>query len=377
MPRAGGLRPHLKTQHESTRLSNRRLVLQAVFDGGRVSRAELARSTGLGKATISDIAATLLSEGLVAEVGQGSSTGGKPPTLLELDPGGRFAVAVDLSARPIEAALLDLRGRIVSDVHGKTVAPTGRDAIEEIHRLVVELVGGASAPALGIGFGVPGVVDASGYLADSVSLGWSDLPLRDEIEEVYGLPTYVAGAAEAAAIAEFGRGRSDPDSDLLYVKIDDGVSVGIVAAGRIHRSTRQGGDLTHVAVAGAEHECTCGRRGCLGAVMSVVEVLGPEFTDLGSEALRRLSAETAPRLDEAAAALGEVLSPIIAALDTDRVVIGGLYAEWATFPGLVSSAVLSALGWSPAIQATRLGASSVLLGAGGMVLSGELGVVWG
>jgi predicted NBD/HSP70 family sugar kinase len=352
------------------------LVLQAIFDEGPVSRADLARATGLGKATVSEISGTLLAEGLVAEVGQGSSTGGKPPTLLELDPGGRFAVAVDLSVRPIEAALLDLRGRIVADVNGKTTVPSGQDAVEEIHRTVAELVGNASAPALGIGFGVPGVVDDDGRVVTSDYLEWSDLPLRDEIEEIYGLPTYVAGAAEAAAIAEFGRGGSTPDSDLLYVKLDDGISVGIVTAGRIHHTMQRGGDLTHVAVPGAEHECTCGRRGCLGAVTSVVEVLGPDFTNLGSEARRRLSAEAIPRLDEAAAALGIILAPIIAALDTDRVVVGGLYADWATFPRLVSDAVEEALGWAPAIEATRLGASSVLLGAGGMVLSGELGVVW-
>ena len=94
MPRAGGLRPHLKTEHDSTRRSNRRLVLQEIFDGGPLSRADLARSTGLGRATVSDIVGSLLGEGLVAEVGRGTSTGGKPPTLIELDPKGRFAVGV-------------------------------------------------------------------------------------------------------------------------------------------------------------------------------------------------------------------------------------------------------------------------------------------
>ena len=377
MPRAGGLRPHLKTEHESTRLSNRRFVLQAIFDDGPVSRADLSRSTGLGKATVSEIVGTLLGEGLVAETGQGSSTGGKPPTLIELDPGGRFAVAVDLGVRPFEAALLDLRGRVVADGHGKALAPTGRDAIEEIHRLVAELVGKASAPALGVGIGVPGVVDATGRVVASDYLHWDGLGLSEEMEDVYGLPTYVAGDAEAAAIAEFGRSGSEPDSDLIYVKVDNRVSVGIVASGRVHRTGRRGGDLTHVTVPGSDLKCVCGRVGCLGTVTSVAEVLGPEYADLGYEARRGLSAETVPKLDQAAAAVGMVLAPIIVALDPDKVVVGGLLAEWPSVPGLLADAVADCLGWSPAIEATRLAHSAVLLGAGGMVLSGELGVVWG
>lgn len=377
MVRSRGLRPHIKTQHQDTRLSNRRLVLQGIFDSGPLSRADLARATGLGRATVSDITSDLIGEGLAVEVGQGTSTGGKPPTLIELDPDGRFTVAVDMSRHPIEAALLNLRGRIVATATGKALSPTGRDALEEVHRLVAELVGAAASPALGLGVGVPGAVDDGGRVFASEQLGWVDVQLGEELEEVYGLPAYVAGDAEVAAVAEFGRTGSGPTSGMLYAKVDDRVAVGVILAGELYRTPQQGGDLTHLTIPGWTGKCRCGRTGCLGTEVSVLGVLGPEYVDLGTDARKRLVAETAPRIDDAARALGMVLAPIVAALDIDRVVVGGEFAEWLVAPGVVAEAIGERLDWSPEVVATRLGASAVVLGAAGMVLGGELGVVWG
>lgn len=376
MARTTGLRPHAKTRHEATRQANRRLVLQTIFDDGPISRADLARATELGKATVSDITGVLLGEGLVVESGRGTSTGGKPPTLVELDPEGRFAVAVDLSRRPFDAALLNLRGRIVATRRGKAVRPTGRDAVQEVHQLISDLVGAAGAPPLGIGVAVPGAVSANGVIVESARLGWSDLSLQDELEDIYGIPTYVLSDTEAAAVAEFGRGKSDPDADLLYVKIDERISATVVVGGEIHRATNRGGELTHIQVEDAAGLCACGRTGCLGVVSSVEAVLGPDFVDLASDARKRLAAETTPLVDHAARALGEVLASPVAALDVERVVLGGAVSELPTVPDLVAVSMESALGWCPEVVASALGDSAAVLGAGGMVLSGELGVVW-
>lgn len=376
MPRTPGLRPQGKTEHEETRRSNRRLVLQGIFDTGPMSRADLARSTGLGRATVSDITSGLLAEGLVVESGQGESTGGKPPTLLELDPNGRYTVAVDLSLHPIEAALLNLRGRIVARVTGRTIQPTGRDALQELHGVVGELIGRATAPALGIGIGVPGTVDRNGSVVRSDQLAWSDAPLRDEVEDIYGLPTYVAGDAEAAAVAEYGRSGSDPAGRLLYAKVDDRIAIGIIIADRLNRTPVHGGDLSHLNMRGWGEKCACGRSGCLGTKASMIEVLGSDYLDLSTEARKRLAAETAPRVDRAAQALGQALAPIVMAIDADRVVVGGQLGDWPAVPAAVAAGIESYAGWVPEVAATQLGASGVVLGAAAMVLSGELGVVW-
>lgn len=372
-----GLRPQGKTQHDATRSNNQRLVLQGVFDDGPVSRADLARSTGLGRATVSDITANLIVAGLVAESGLGASTGGKPPTLLELDPDGRFTVAVDMSRHPIEAALLNLRGRIVARVAGKTLMPAGRVALEELHRVVAELVGSTTTPALGIGVGVPGTVDSVGRVVVSEQLEWESLLLRDDLEDVYGIPSYVFGDAEAAAVAEFSRTATDPAVRMLYIKVDDRIAVATIAADRLNRTPIHGGDLTHLRIGGWTDACSCGGTGCLGTRVSMIRVLGPDYLDMSTEARSRLAMETPPPVDRAAAELGRAVAPIVAGLDVDLVVVGGEFGAWDSVPEHVAAGIEGYAGWCPDVAATRLGASAVLLGAAAMVLSGELGVVWG
>ncbi len=377
MPQTPGLRPTAKTHPDDTRRNNRRLLLQEIFDSGPLSRADAARSTGLGRATVSDITSDLIGEGLVVEVGLGESTGGKPPTLLELDPDGRFAVAVDLSRHPIEAALVNLRGRIVARAKGKALEPAGQDALEETHRVITELVGEATAPALGIGVGVPGVVDRSGRVVVAQQLGWADLSLQDQLEDVYGLPSHVVSDVDAAAVAEFGRTASAPSSRVLYVKVDDRIAVSFISAARLNRTPNRGGDLTHLRVADWEDICSCGRNGCLGTRVSMIEVLGPDYLDMSTEGRSRLAVETAPRVDEAARHLGAALAPIVAALDVGNVVVGGELAGWPSVPAHVATGIESIAGWSPDVTVSHLGMSAVLLGSAAMVLSGELGVVWG
>jgi predicted NBD/HSP70 family sugar kinase len=377
MPKSPSLKAAGKTRLEETRHNNRRLILQRVFDEGPISRAEIARHTELGRATVSEITAQLVAEGLVVEVGQGTSTGGKPPTLVELDPAGRFVVAVDLSRRPIAAALLNLRGRIVARAAGKTVAPQGHDAIEEMHRVISELIAGATAPALGIGVGVPGAVDDSGGMVTAEELGWWDVAVRDEFEDVYGFPTYIVSAAQAAALAEFTKTGSDPGAAMMYVKVDDRISTAVILTGRIMRSSHHGGDLTHVVVSGLRRKCVCGRTGCLGTVATLGAILGPDFSDMTSDARLRLAADISPELEQPGAVLGRALGPVAAALDVDRIVIGGDLAVWSEIAPLVQSSIEHGIGWSPQVSATKLGDSAVMLGAAGVVLSRELGVVWG
>lgn len=377
MTRLPGLRPEGKTKHEATRQGNRRLLLQSVFDDGPVSRADLARATGLGRATVSEIVGDLIGQGLVVEIGQGTSTGGKPPTLVELDPDGRFTVAVDLSRHPIEAALLNLRGRIVATASGKTLVPTDREALQETHRVIGELLGKAAAPALGIGVGVPGAVDKDGRVVASEQLDWSDVHLREQLEDVYGLPSYIASDAEAAAVAEFGRSPSDPASRMLFVKVDDRIAVAVITSSRLNRTPKRGGDLTHLTVTGWDDLCTCGRIGCLGTRVSMIQILGPEYLDMSTEGRDRLAAETAPLVDEAANHLGTALASAVAALDIEKVVVGGQLASWSSVPAHVAAGIESYAGWTPEVMASHLGPRAVVLGSAAMVLSGELGVVWG
>jgi predicted NBD/HSP70 family sugar kinase len=296
---------------------------------------------------------------------------------VELDPAGRFTIAIDMSRHPVEAALLDLRGRIASRAIGKALVPRGRTALDEMHRVVAELFGAATGPALGIGIGVPGVVDRSGRVVVSEQLGWSDRWLPEELEDVYGIPVHVASDVEAAAVAEFGRTAPDPAGRMLYVKVDDRVAVSLITAARLNRTPVHGGDLTHLRVPEWEEGCGCGKVGCLGSRVSMIRILGPDYLEMSTEARKRLAVETTPLLAEATEDLGRVLAAIVAAVDANQVVIGGQLGEWGSVPEYVAAGITQMLGWCPEVTSTRLGPSAVVLGAAATVLSHELGVVWG
>ncbi len=109
----------------------------------------------------------------------------------------------------------------------------------------------------------------------------------------------------------------------------------------------------------------------------MIKILGPDYLDMSTEGRTHLAVETAPRIDKAAEYLGRAIAPLVAGFDADQVIIGGQMGEWVSVIGHVARGIEAQAGWSPEVTATRLGASAVVLGAGAMVLSGELGVVWG
>ena len=105
-----------KATRRQSKDHNSRLVLKTIYGNGQVSRADLARSTGLTRPTVSAIVAGLLESALVSEIGPGPSAGGKRPTLLAINDDGRHLIAVDLSGDEFRAARLNLSGGITTRV---------------------------------------------------------------------------------------------------------------------------------------------------------------------------------------------------------------------------------------------------------------------
>src|SRR6185437_13891960 len=101
-----------KATHRQTRVHNERLVLRTLYDLGPISRAEVARLTGLTRTTVSGVVASLLDDGVVREVGRGPSTGGKAPVLVEVDADARLVVGLDLGERTFAGAIVNMRGEI-------------------------------------------------------------------------------------------------------------------------------------------------------------------------------------------------------------------------------------------------------------------------
>ena len=211
-----------KATHQQTRAHNSAVVLRALYDFGPISRADIARLSGLTRTTVGELVAQLLGDGLAREVGRGPSTGGKAPILVELVDDARHVIAVDLGEQAFKAAIVDLRGQVRTVIERPVEGLTGDAGLALVYTMLDELVDQTRDSLLGIGVGTPGIVDAeTGTIRWAVNLDWQDLPLGDLIRERYGVPAELANDSRAAALAIqlFSEGRT---TNLVAIKVGRG-----------------------------------------------------------------------------------------------------------------------------------------------------------
>lgn len=276
-----------RATHQATRAFNQRLVLRAVHDRSPLSRADLARLTGLTRTSVSDLVGTLIDDGLIEAVGRGRSSGGRSPILLRVAPDGRHLIGLDLGEGEFSGAVVNLHGEILSSMRLPVDGRTGDAAVELVQILVDALRADVRCPLLGIGIGAPGIIDTgTGTVRWSVNLDWADVRLGPLLEERYGVPVVVANDSHAAALAELTFFRRPRPDNLVVVKVGRGVGAGIIVDGRLFQGDGHGaGEIGHVSMGSAEAPCRCGRDGCLETLTSMRTLLDaahavePSITD--------------------------------------------------------------------------------------------------
>ena len=193
-----------KATRQHTKKHNRDLVLQTFFDSENISRAEIARLTGLTRATVSSIVSSFLEEGLVKHVGRGESIGGKAPVLLSLIADARYMIGVNLEQSKFVGAIINLRGEIKEEISIQLDESENQDPIELIYQILDALLATTWAPIIGIGVGAPGLINTEkGIVVNAVNLAWKNLPLADLLKERYHLPVAILNDSQAAAIGEY------------------------------------------------------------------------------------------------------------------------------------------------------------------------------
>ncbi|HLX35727.1 MAG TPA: ROK family transcriptional regulator [Candidatus Limnocylindrales bacterium] len=374
-----------KATHQETRAHNSRLVLGTVYDRGPISRATVARATGLTRTTVSDVVGVLLADGLVREIGRGPSTGGRAPVMLEVTGDARHLIGLDLGEKVFRGAIVDLRGRVVSAIEVEVEDRDGQGALEQVFGLVDRLMAASDRPVLGIGIGTAGLIDTTvGTVLEAVNLDWHDLPLGSLLRARTGLPVYVANDSQATALAEhvFGGPRT---SNLVVVKVGEGVGAGVVLEGRLFQGDGFGaGEIGHTTIRPGGDPCRCGRNGCLETVSSTRAIL------------RRLAPSGITRLPDAVAALqagdpdvhaaviesgreiGVAVAWLVGALNIDRVVLVGGAAEFGEpwLDAVRDTMRHSALGRLASATTVEISAirDDVVLGASALLMTQELGL---
>ncbi|MEW1834585.1 ROK family transcriptional regulator [Microbacterium sp. NPDC079995] len=355
---------------EHARAHNRALVLQSLFSQGAMSRADLARETGLTRVTISDLVGGLIDDGYVVEQGVREASGpGKPAILVDIDRGGHRIAGLDLSgSESFVGAVLTLDGEIVAR-HSVPVPTDRRDVFDAIAELARAVIADAHAPVLGLGVGTPGVVDDRGVVLAAPGFGWTEVDLAGRLEAELDLPVLVANDANAAVLAEHTFGGAG--DDVILIRVGRGVGAGLLTGGEPLAGARfAAGEIGHVTVGtDGGPACACGKIGCLEAWLAV-----PALTE-------RLAAAADPQgvLRDAGERLGIALAPIVGALDLSEItlsgpadLLGGTLAEAAA--ETVRTRTLATFHDGLQVRMSAHSEDIVLRGAAVMVLSGRLGV---
>lgn len=377
-PRPPGASQRVLPRH--ARAHNLTLLLRTLFHGGPMSRADLARETGLTRVTTSDLVSHLLERELVVEKGARAPSGpGKPAVLVDLDREGLQVVALDLSgAQENVGVLMDLTGAVIDRrVRSRAQDGSSEDAVNEVVDLARSLVDAAEGRVLGVGVGSPGIISEEGLVLEAPNFGWEAVPLRGRLAEALEVPTVVGNDANAAALAEHTFGQADPD--MFLVRVGRGVGGALLVRGElVVGSAQAAGEIGHVQVGEGEGpECACGKTGCLEAWLSV-----PQLTRMLEEAQSAHPRDPDARdlvLREAGGRLALVLAPIVGALNLSDVVIaaphelfGGTLLDAALEK--LKSHTLSRFHTHVRLRVPRQSDDVVLQGGLVMVLSSELGV---
>ena len=326
----------------STPLLGAGSVLRMIRDGEAVTRADLARHTGLARSTVAQRVDALLAHELVYEAGGSASTGGRPPTVLAFNHLAGVVLAADLGATHSRIAVSDLAGAPLTEVTLDMDIGDGPEQVlswvdERFAELLAE-AGKTAADVRGIGIGVPGpVAFATGQPVNPpIMPGWDGFSIPRWFAGRYEAPVLVDNDVNIMALGEHFSHWRDTDH-LLFIKVGTGIGCGIVAGRLIHRGAQgAAGDIGHIRVPGNEEVlCRCGNVGCLEAIAggrALAQRLGdaglPAQNSRDVVALTRAGEPLAVRLvRDAGRALGQVLAGSVNFFNPSAIVIGGDLGE--------------------------------------------------
>ena len=314
---------------------NRQIVLNYVREREPISRAAIARETALQRSTISEIVEALTGEGLVEEIGEGKSTGGRRPTLLRLRTGGAIAIGVNITPTHTTIASSDLAGVVVQQESFLT-DPVPERTVNRIIEIIRKFSEQSSIE--GVGISIPGLVTpATGNVIFVPYFKWRDFPIGEMISQSTGLPVTIDNDANAVALAElwFGRPEVRDSRDFIFVLVADGVGTGIIFDGQVYRGVRgAAGEFGHMIVgSNAPVLCSCGNDDCWEAFASERAAIArytklkrassaPDFGTLIDLALAgEQEAEIA--LTETSHYLGIGISNLVVGFSPEAVIVGG------------------------------------------------------
>jgi predicted NBD/HSP70 family sugar kinase len=250
---------------ETARDINRRIVLNLIRTHQPISRADLARHSGLQRSTVSVIAEQLIKERWITEGANGHTARGRRPTFLHLNKERVGIVGINIRPVTTTLALADLDANFLAQDSLPTPADPKQFVAELVPRVRKLIETRPELTCEGIGVSLPGRVDLkTKKLVFAPNLGWRDFDLKTPLEKATKLPVELENAANSCALTEicFGR-RAEGLRNLIVVTVSEGIGCGLILNHQlVHGSTGTAGEFGHAALVQDGLECSCGNRGC-------------------------------------------------------------------------------------------------------------------
>jgi predicted NBD/HSP70 family sugar kinase len=367
--------------NKTPREINRNLVFNLIRTHQPVSRADLARLSGLQRSTVSLIVEILIRERWIFEGSTGRLPRGRRPTFLHLNDQ-RAVIALDIHTSQTTVAVVDLGGKIVAQ--NIVVLPDDPSkAVGTIVREVKKVIASNGRSFDGIGISVPGRPEPNPeHPVFTPRIKWSVLSLQTRLQRATGLRVKMENVANGCVLSEVWFGDSDGVHDLVVVNVSEGIGAGIFVNGRILRGKDgMAGEFGHIQIESDGPLCACGGTGCWESFASnraglryYQELSGkpalPTF-----ESLLRLAqsgdAVAISAIDRMSLYLGRGLRMIAAALaPTEIVVVGEITNAWYLFgPKIEAEMKHNSLPGSPRLRPSVEASTARLRSAVALVMN--------
>jgi predicted NBD/HSP70 family sugar kinase len=367
---------------ETARDINRRILLNLIRSRQPISRADLARSSGLQRSTVSAIADHLIKEGWVVKGSVGRLPRGRRPIYLKLN-AQRAIIGIDIRPSRTIIAIADINAHFNSQEILPT-PPDSRKAVKQLADRLIQLI--HSRPGMsfeGIGISLPGRIDSkSQKLCFAPNLHWRSIDIKTPLSRATGLEVELENAANACALAEAWFGPNDSARDLVVVTVSEGIGTGLFMNGQLVTGPNgMAGEFGHTTFEVGGPLCGCGNRGCWEMLASNRAALryynqshetrnGPTFLELLALADQG-DVKAAKALDTQARYLGQGLRMLAAGFAPAAIIIvGEITRAWHRFGPAIEKEVTAypLPGGVPQIQPSHDGETARLRGTVALVL---------
>ncbi|UVI30109.1 ROK family transcriptional regulator [Paenibacillus spongiae] len=260
---------------------NRRTVFELIKKHHPLSRADIAKRTGMSPTTVSRIAFELMEQGYLSESDQAAaSTGlGRKSTLIGLVNTAVLSVGIELDRHRASIGILDLQGSVLCTCKlARQAEESPEETISRISAAIEELVQRNAVDRtriIGIGIGLPGIINNDkGDVVFSVQLGWKNVRLAERLTELTGIRTAVDNELKAKALAEHLKGAAVGSRRTAILGLGSGVGSALILEGEVYRGgMNSAGEIGHITVDPGGMMCECGKAGCLQTFINIRSLL--------------------------------------------------------------------------------------------------------